>query len=64
VPQVTNPPYISPYKFQTKPYKCRCGSREIKAATPEQRESQHVALTGLGAICNLCHGPVKDAKDD
>jgi hypothetical protein len=56
--------YQSPYKFATKPYKCRCNSRERKAATPEKRENQHVALTSLGAICNLCHAPVKDVKDD
>lgn len=52
-----------PYKFATKPYKCRGTCRERQAATPEERENQHVALTTLGAICNLCHGPVKDAKD-
>jgi hypothetical protein len=61
---MTNPPYQSPYKFATKPYKCRCRSRELAAATPEERENQHVALTGLGEICSICHGPVKDRKDD
>lgn len=52
-----------PYKFPTKPYSCKCNGHERKAATPEEREAQHVALTPLGAICSLCHGPVKDLKD-
>jgi hypothetical protein len=61
---MTNSSYQSPYKFKTRPYACRGTCRERAAATPEERESQHVALTPLGAICNLCHGPVKDAKDE
>lgn len=53
-----------PYKFKTKPYKCRGTCRERDAATPEERESQHVALTVLGDICSICHGLVKDAKNE
>lgn len=51
-----------PYKFATKPHKCACDSREFNAATPEQRRDQHVTLTGLGDICSICRGPVKDLK--
>lgn len=53
-----------PYKFKTRPYKCRGTCRERDSATPEEREAQHVALTPLGDICSICHGPVKDAKDE